>query len=129
MRCPSCLSEMSVHAIRGVSIDQCDRCPAIWLDAGERDVLRLASESSAAVAPETFVPSAAPTLRCTACRKGRLQRGRIGQREVLVCSHCTGILVPLRADAPTTSDAHEIARFCAEALCEDVLYSVLQSLR
>jgi Zn-finger nucleic acid-binding protein len=97
LRCPDCCSEMSAHRISGVSLLQCDECPAVWVGAAERKALSQGPEGQRKQESAEFIPGPnPPSVRCPSCQGGRLQAGRIGQREVMYCVSCRGILVSFR---------------------------------
>lgn len=99
MRCPSCLSDMQGHQVNGTLVEQCDRCPAIWVDAEKIEALRLAQSPGSNTPPERFLESNTEAgLRCTSCGTGRLQSGSIGSRPLMVCTRCKGIFITLTSE-------------------------------
>lgn len=47
MMCPACRGDMREVQVDGVTIDRCDRCGGVWLDAGEAEDLAKASAGGA----------------------------------------------------------------------------------
>ena len=47
MRCPKCGGHLHEVTFRGVSIDRCDTCGGVWLDAGELEKLAGTEDKSA----------------------------------------------------------------------------------
>ena len=44
--CPACRSSMSPLRLKGEAVDLCQRCGAMWTDAGERARMERASEGA-----------------------------------------------------------------------------------
>ena len=98
---------MSVHAASGVALQQCDKCPSIWLGAAEREAVWLSDAVRRKQQQPHFVPGkSAPSVRCPSCEGGRLQLGRVGEREVMCCASCKGIFVSFRRWPPADEQAN-----------------------
>ena len=88
---------MAAHQVSGVTLHQCEQCPSVWLGALEREALWQNLPVGHRDEFAQFVPeNGAPSVRCPSCSHGRLQAGRIGQRELMCCASCGGILVSFK---------------------------------
>lgn len=99
MRCPSCSSVMAVEYAGCVAVDICRACPAVWLDAGELEALRVSRHSALGPLPAAthgFQPQAsAAWLTCPSCASGRLQPGTVDTKRLMLCDSCRGLFLPL----------------------------------
>ncbi|MBZ5588166.1 MAG: hypothetical protein LAO05_06345 [Acidobacteriia bacterium] len=88
---------MSVYHVSGVSLQQCDRCPSIWLGASEREALWRTRSAKPMQEFAQFVPGKnPPAVRCPSCETGRLQSGLLGQCEAMGCTRCKGVFVSFK---------------------------------
>jgi Zn-finger nucleic acid-binding protein len=61
LRCPSCAGQQSPLTLKGVPIDLCLGCGAVWLDAGEGEALTALATGSTAPPPPARSPPRAPS--------------------------------------------------------------------
>ena len=98
MNCVRCSREMDKRQERGVLVDHCSTCNAVWLDAGELEKLavgagesaqRLAQQSAAERRAEGRQPVQAAGL-CPRCQRG-LMATTLGGAELDLCPRCGGL--------------------------------------
>jgi len=100
VQCPVCSTEMVARETSGVVLQQCNRCPSIWLGDAERRALARTQSGSWVQEHGKFVEARpAATLPCPTCEGGRLQRGSIEGQSVMQCTVCKGILLEFRPGA------------------------------
>ena len=97
MHCIRCGGEMEKRAERGVLLDHCPPCNAVWLDAGELEALeRGVARSAADLEARRETESAREAARaistigvCPRCQRALEPRALHGV-EVDHCGHCGG---------------------------------------
>jgi Zn-finger nucleic acid-binding protein len=103
MHCIRCGGEMDKRSERGVLLDHCRACDAIWLDGGELEALELGvARSDSDLAVQREAEGAREAARgvstvglCPRCQRG-LEPGGIHGIEIDRCRHCGGIFFDQR---------------------------------
>ncbi len=98
MHCIRCGGEMEKRAERGVLLDHCGPCNAVWLDGGELEALELGvARSPADLEAQLEVESAREGARqvstlglCPRCQRALGPRALHGV-EIDQCRHCGGL--------------------------------------
>jgi len=107
MHCIRCGGEMDKRAERGVLLDHCRPCNAVWLDAGELESLELGpARSPADLEAQREAEGAREAARtvstiglCPRCQRA-LEPRAIHGVEIDQCRHCGGIFFDHR-ELPT----------------------------
>lgn len=87
--CPACKVTMRVVMESGVSIDVCDICHGVWLDAGELDRLT----HNADFPSHRLEHSTALQLECPQCAKDSFARVETPNASFVICVDCKGVFV------------------------------------
>ena len=98
MHCIRCAGEMEKRAERGVLLDHCRPCNAVWLDGGELEALELGvSRTPAELEVQREAEQAREQARavaaiglCPRCQRG-LETRSIHCTEIDGCRNCGGI--------------------------------------
>ena len=109
MNCPSCLGEMSEESFAGVRLDVCTVCYGAWFDGGElEDYHRNGGSARLSGVPDStarFEPTGESAHRkCPRCESDILRTGRISKYEVVRCTTCRGLFLPLHDPRFESSD-------------------------
>ena len=107
MHCIRCGGQMDKRAERGVLLDHCRSCNAVWLDGGELEALELGvARSPADLETQLEVERAREAARqvstvglCPRCQRA-LESRAIHGVEIDGCRHCGGIFFDHR-ELPT----------------------------
>lgn len=101
MLCPVCFGEMEEERHGGVQLDLCSRCPGVWFDGGELAAYQEGEGSpylEGVPRPDSkFEPSgdSGKFIRCPGCEHDILRLWTISRHEVLRCTTCGGLFLPL----------------------------------
>ena len=89
MYCPDCREPMLILELSDVELDFCDSCHAVWLDAGELELLLDGAEAAdpllAALEAETETDEA--KRRCPICSTVML-KAACGQGQTVILDRC-----------------------------------------
>lgn len=101
MKCPSCSGDMTEESYAGVRLDVCSVCFGAWFDGGElEDYHRNGGSARLGGVPDStahFEPTGESAHRkCPRCESDILRTGRISKYEVVRCTTCRGLFLPLR---------------------------------
>ena len=87
--CPACKVPMRVVIESGVSIDVCDICHGVWLDAGELDRLTRKTDFPS----HRLKHSTALQLECPQCAMGSFAPVDTPKVSFVICVDCKGVFV------------------------------------
>jgi len=125
--CPVCRSEMRVCIERGIELDICDSCNAVWLDSGELTKLSEIEENrrSAWTIP-TNQECPQTTLHCRRCLDTLLVKVAIKSHTLLGCCSCNGLYIDSGTlDSITIADDEEGGELLLKSVA---LEGILESL-
>jgi len=97
LTCPSCTSKLLPDTRWRIPVDVCSGCGAIWFDAGEFGPYLLhADQRVRATSNPVFRPTRQTRrLSCPTCRLETLTSWEARGIDVLACSRCRGVLLPV----------------------------------
>lgn len=121
MNCPGCMGDMTEESFAGVRLDVCTVCYGAWFDGGElEDYHRNGGSARLSGTPDPtagFEPTGESTHRkCPRCESDILRTGRISKYEVVRCTTCRGLFLPLSDPRFETSDDEGILSAAVGAL-------------
>lgn len=101
MNCPKCSGGMNEESFAGVRLDVCTVCYGAWFDGGElEDYHRNGGSARLSGVPgptARFEPTGESAhRRCPRCESDILRTGRVSKYEVMRCTTCRGLFLPLR---------------------------------
>jgi Zn-finger nucleic acid-binding protein len=113
MNCPNCSAEMSEEKRGGVRLDLCGVCFGVWFDGGELEEFQAGSGSVwLSGVPDKgtrFEPTGdSAHVRCPRCEGDILRTGKVSKYEVLRCTTCRGLFLPLSDPRYNTSKRNGI---------------------
>jgi Zn-finger nucleic acid-binding protein len=100
MICPSCTGAMSEESHGGVRLDLCNVCFGVWFDGGELESYHAGDGSSRLRGLPGSKARYEPTgdsahVRCPRCERDILRTGVIARYQVMRCTSCRGLFLPL----------------------------------
>lgn len=100
MNCPNCTAEMSEEKRGGVRLDLCGVCFGVWFDGGELEEFQTGSGSARLSGVPDKSARYEPTgdsvhVRCPRCERDILRTGKVSKYEVMRCTTCRGLFLPL----------------------------------
>ena len=99
MHCIRCKGEMKKNSLKGILIDYCGICNAVWLDQGEleslekgmkKDLVELKEEKQQEIAEESSRPITILT-ECPKCQEGSIIERKMDGVTLDYCPNCRGL--------------------------------------
>ena len=95
--CAVCKSQLDPVKLKGVTIDQCSFCHALWFDYGELERYSARHRPLESIGefngPVFAAKRATPRRDCPRCESTSLQFGKLSRYDVWRCETCLGIFV------------------------------------